>query len=27
LCERLYGDEIDVNAFVQHLRAKKQKRE
>ena len=21
LCERLYGDEIDVSAFVQHLRA------
>jgi len=27
LCERLYGDEIDVSAFIQHLRAKKQKRE
>jgi hypothetical protein len=21
LCERLYGDEIDVGAFVQHLRS------
>ena len=21
LCERLYGDEVDVNAFVQHLRS------
>ena len=21
LCERLYGDEIDVTAFLQHLRA------
>lgn len=21
LCERLYGDEIDVNAFLQHLRS------
>jgi len=21
LCERLYGDEIDVNAFIQHLKA------
>ena len=23
LCERLYGGEVDVSAFVQHLRAKK----
>ena len=21
LCERLYGDEVDVSAFVQHLRS------
>lgn len=21
LCERLYGDEVDVNAFIQHLRS------
>ena len=21
LCERLYGDEVDVEAFVQHLRS------
>jgi hypothetical protein len=23
LCERLYGDEIDVNAFIQHLKSLK----
>jgi len=21
LCERLYGDEVDVNAFIQHLKS------
>jgi hypothetical protein len=21
LCERLYGDEVDVNAFIEHLRS------
>ena len=24
LCRRLYGDEIDVDAFIQHLRNKEQ---
>ena len=24
LCRRLYGDEIDVEAFIQHLRSKEQ---
>lgn len=25
LCERLYGDEVDVEAFTQHLRSQMQK--
>ena len=24
LCRRLYGDEIDVDAFIQHLRSREQ---
>ena len=24
LCQRLYGDEIDVDAFIQHLRSREQ---
>ena len=27
LCERLYGDEVDVEAFVEHLRSVQQARE